>query len=247
LDFEFWILDFLVMSRGLFFSLDGLDGCGKSTQCRLLADYLQAKGLRVTTCVDPGGTAVGAELREILLHHHQEMTAGCEALLFMASRAQLVHEVIRPALDAQHIVISDRFLLATVVYQGHAGGLDPEQLWQAGKLSTGGVEPDLTQVLDQYKRSRPSQWRDGGGVEPDLTLVLDLPVEVAAARRTGPKDRFESRGPEFHARVRKGFQLEAGRHRDRMAVIDADRPPEVVFQAICREIEKFDLQVAKGG
>jgi dTMP kinase len=209
------------MPRGLFFSLDGLDGCGKSTQCRLLAEHLRSKGLRVTTCADPGGTAIGAQLRDILLHHRHEMTPACEACLFMASRAQLVHEVIRPALEAMHIVISDRYLLANVVYQGHAGGLDPDQLWQIGQVAT-------------------------GGIQPDLTLVLDIPVETAAARRTGPGDRVESRGPEYQARVRSGFLLEAMRHRDRMCVINADQPPDAVFQAICREVEKFDLQLAKG-
>ncbi len=202
------------MARGVFISLDGLDGCGKSTQCRLLADYLRDKGRSVTTCVDPGGTAVGAQLREILLHQRSTLAAECEALLFMASRAQLVHDVIRPALQAEHVVISDRYLLANVVYQGHAGGLDPEQLWQVGKLST-------------------------GGFDPDLTLVLDLPIEKAAARRTGPADRVESRGPEYHERVRRGFLLEAERHRERMCVIDADQPPTVVFQAICRAVERF--------
>jgi dTMP kinase len=209
------------MAQGLFFSLDGLDGCGKSTQCRLLADYLRGQGLRVTTCVDPGGTALGILLREILLHNKIDMASACEALLFMASRAQLAHEIIRPALAAGQIVISDRYLLANVVYQGHAGGLDPDQIWQVGQLST-------------------------GGLEPDLTLVLDVPVEVAAARRTGPTDRFESRGVDFQSRVRLGFQLEALRHSARMRLLNADQPQEAVFQAICREIEKFDLQVAKG-
>jgi dTMP kinase len=208
------------MSRGLFFSLDGLDGCGKSTQCRLLAEYLRAKGLRVTTCADPGGTPIGAQFREILLHRRHEMTPACEAFLFMASRAQLVHEVIQPALKAKHIIIADRYLLANVVYQGHGGGLDPDQLWQTGKLST-------------------------GGLEPDLTLVLDIPVETAAARRTGPADRVESRGPDYYSRVRSGFLLEAMRHPDRMRVVNADQPPDVVFQAVCREVEKFDLHVAK--
>src|SRR5262249_54360895 len=118
-------------SRGLFFSLDGLDGSGKSTQCRLLAGWLRARGHEVRECRDPGDTAVGKLLRDLLLEHrHPEMTTACEAYLFMASRAQLVAEVIRPALEAGRFVVSDRFLLANVVFQGHAGGLDPELLWR---------------------------------------------------------------------------------------------------------------------
>ena len=120
------------MTRGLFFSLDGLDGTGKSTQCRLLAEWLRSRGHEVIECADPGGTAIGRALRDILLHHRGEIAPACEALLFMASRAQLVAEVIRPALDAGRIVVCDRFLLANVVYQGHGAGLDAEQ---SGRLA----------------------------------------------------------------------------------------------------------------
>src|SRR5262245_30261121 len=98
------------MARGPFLSLDGVDGAGKSTQCRLLAEWLRGRGLEVVSCVDPGGTALGAELRQILLHHRGEVAPACEALLFMASRAQLAAEVVRPALDAGRAVVSDRFL-----------------------------------------------------------------------------------------------------------------------------------------
>src|SRR5262245_44004626 len=154
------------MRRGVFLSLDGIDGAGKSTQARLLAAWLRGRGLDVVECADPGGTAVGRELRELLLHRRHELALPCEALLFMASRAQLVAEVIRPALEGGKVVLSDRFLLANVVYQGHAGGLDVGLLWEAGRLST-------------------------GGLEPDLTLVLDLPPEEAAARRGRPADRVE--------------------------------------------------------
>src|SRR5437763_8535069 len=132
------------MTRPLFISLDGPDGAGKSTQCRLLATWLRSQGLGVTECHDPGGTALGAELRTLLLTHRGTMTLPAEALLFMASRAQLVDEVIRPALAAGHVVISDRFLLANVVYQGHAGGIDPQRLWDVGLFATGGLEPDVT-------------------------------------------------------------------------------------------------------
>src|SRR5262249_44522317 len=120
-----------IMSRPAFISLDGLDGTGKSTQCRLLADWLRGSGYAVTTSIDPGGTPLGTQLRSLVLHHRSEMDRMCEALLFMASRAQLLAEVIRPALAAGRIVVSDRFLLANIVYQGHAGGLDVERLWEA--------------------------------------------------------------------------------------------------------------------
>jgi dTMP kinase len=199
------------MPRGLFLSLDGLDGSGKSTQCRLLADWLRNRGYTVTLCVDPGGTVLGAQLREILLHHRREMTMACEAFLYMASRAQLVAEIIQPALAAGQVVVSDRFLLANVVYQGHAGGLDVEQLWQIGRLST-------------------------GGLEPDLTFVLDLPVEQARLRRAGPADRVESRATDYHVRVRNGFLTEAHRRPERIKIIDASQPVEAVQQSICQAV-----------
>jgi dTMP kinase len=202
------------MARAPFLSLDGLDGTGKSTQCRLLADWLRGRGHAVTTCADPGGTALGDQLRDILLHRRHELSLPCEALLFMASRAQLTSEVIRPALGAGRVVVADRYLLANVVYQGHAGGLDPELLWAVGRLAT-------------------------GGLEPDLTLVLDLPVERAVARRAGPADRVEGRDLAYHARVREGFRAEARRRPDRVRVIDAGPPVEVVQEAIRREVARI--------
>ena len=201
------------MARGLFISLDGLDGCGKSTQCRLLADWLRQQGWAVKTCVDPGGTPLGQQLRKIVLEQRGSVAMAAEALVFMASRAQLVAEVIRPALDAGHAVVSDRFLLANVVYQGHAGGLDPEQLWEAGKLST-------------------------GGLTPDLTLLLDLPPELAEARRNRPADRIESRGPDYHRRVREGFLAEARRHPESIKIVDASAAPEVVQVHLQQEVAR---------
>lgn len=201
------------MKRGLFLSLDGLDGTGKSTQHRLLVEWLRGRGRDVVACVDPGGTPLGQELRQVLKHGKHDLTTACEALLFMASRAQLVAEVIRPALDAGKVVVSDRFLLANVVYQGHAGGLDIELLWQAGRLST-------------------------GGLEPDLTLLLDLPLELALQRRGRPADRMESKPRDYHERVRDGFLLEASR-RPNVAVIDA-RPSIEEVQAVLRShLEKI--------
>jgi dTMP kinase len=202
------------MTAARFISLDGLDGSGKSTQCRLLADWLRGRGHAVTLCTDPGGTALGVQLRELLLYHRQEIALPCEALLFMASRAQLTAEVIRPALDAGGIVVSDRYTLANVVYQGHAGGLDVEALWQVGRLAT-------------------------GGVEPDLAVVLDLPLSVALARRDRPADRVESRGTDYHDRVRQGFLTEARRQPDRVRVVDASGPLSAVQDAIRHEVARL--------
>jgi dTMP kinase len=200
------------MPRTPFISLDGLDGTGKSTQCRLLADWLRGRGQTVTECADPGGTAIGTVVRDLLLHHRQEMALPCEALLFMASRAQLTAEVIRPALAAGQVVVCDRFLLANVVYQGHAGGLEVERLWDLGRFAT-------------------------GGLEPDLTLVLDLPVEAALARRGRPPDRLESREAAFHERVRAGFLAEARRRPERIRVVEASGPVAGIHERIVQEVE----------
>jgi dTMP kinase len=197
----------------LFISLDGLDGTGKSTQCRLLAAWLRELGREVTECADPGGTTIGDEIREMLLHRRHAMTPACEAFLFMASRSQLASEVIIPALGAGRIVVSDRYLLANVVYQGHAGGLDVEQLWQMGELAT-------------------------SGATPTITFILDLSVEEAARRRQGPADRVESRDLAYHTRVREGFLKEAARNPDGIKVINAAQAVQFVQQQIREEVAR---------
>ncbi len=193
----------------MFLSLDGIDGCGKTTQCRGLVEWLVGQGRPAILCSDPGSTALGIQLRQILLHSRGDLALPTEALLFMASRAQLVHEIIRPALSQGKIVVSDRFTLANVVYQGHAGGLPVEQLWQTAALAT-------------------------GGLEPDHTFVLDLPVEVATTRRSRPADRLESRPADYHERVRQGFLTEARRRPERVTVVDASGDAEAV-QATIRQ------------
>jgi dTMP kinase len=203
-----------MMTHGLFLALDGLDGTGKSTQTHLLASWLRARGRTVTACVDPGGTPVGDRIRQLILRPEQAPTLTCEALLFMASRAQLVGELIAPALAAGGDVVTDRFMLANVVYQGHAGGLDPEELWQIARFST-------------------------CGLEPDLTFVLDLPPAAARLRRGRPPDRIESRDAAYHSRVQSGFLAEAKRRPDRIRVIDASGPVESVHQAICSDVARI--------
>jgi dTMP kinase len=152
-------------------------------------------------------------LRDLLLGRRHEMTLPCEAFLFMASRAQLTAEVIRPALEAGHVVVADRFLLANVVYQGHAGGLNPDLLWKMGTLAT-------------------------GGLLPDLTLVLDLPVDKAVSRRTRPGDHIESRAHEYQQRVRAGFLAEARRSPESIHVVNAGRSVDEIHQQICGEVSR---------
>lgn len=194
--------------RSAFLSLDGIDGTGKSTQLELLAQRLRSLGMVVTTCTDPGGTELGVRLREILLFGRQiQMSMRAESLMFMASRAELVERVILPALARGEVVIADRFLLANVVYQGHAGGLDPAELWEVGRFST-------------------------SGLEPDATLVLDLPVIVARGRRKGEADRVEGRDDTYFERVREGFLFEARRRPEQHDVIDATGTIGEVHEAV---------------
>lgn len=201
------------MPAGLFLSFDGLDGTGKSTQCRRLATALKAAGVPVTHCVDPGGTALGARLRDLLLFGREyTISPRAEALLFMSSRAQLVDEVIRPALFRGEVVLSDRYLLANVVYQGHAGGLDPDDIWRVGAFST-------------------------GGLEPARTLLFDLPVELAVRRGKRDADRLESRGLMYMQQVRTGYLTEAARRPDRITVIDANSSEDVVADQVWAAVE----------
>lgn len=192
----------------MFFSLDGGDGTGKSTQCRLLADWLRADGRDVVTCRDPGSTPLGEAIRDVLLNRHDlSIHRRSEMLLYMAARAQLAEEIVRPALAAGKSVLADRYLLANVVYQGYGGGLDVDTLWEVGRVAT-------------------------GNLMPKLTIVLDVPAEVAAARLTGTPDRMESQGTAFHARVREGFLAEAARRPGEIRVVDASAGIEDVQKAI---------------
>jgi dTMP kinase len=172
------------LAPGLFVALDGPDGGGKTTQAARLVRWLTEQGHDVVACRDPGGTAVGDRLRQILLDRETtQLALRAEMLLYMASRAQLVAEVIRPALEAGRLVVSDRYLLANVVYQGYASGLPIDEVWDVGKAAT-------------------------GGLMPDLTIVIDVPPDVARARVGLPRDRVEDRPDSYRQRVRRGF-LEA--------------------------------------
>src|SRR5262245_49297051 len=196
----------------MFFSFDGVDGTGKSTQIRLLTEALRAQGRKVVTCRDPGSTALGERLREILLDRHEmAIHRRTEMLLYMTARAQLVEEVIRPALTAGNVILSDRFLLANVVYQAHAGGLDPEEVWRVGQIAT-------------------------AGIMPRLVFVLDMPADRAAARIQRAPDRMEAQGLEYLEKVRQGFLTEARQSPQHIIVINADRPIEEIHATVLEQV-----------
>lgn len=197
----------------MFYSFDGIDGSGKSTQARLFADWLRECGHEVVACRDPGSTRLGEEVRKLLLDRDDlGISRRAEMLLYMAARAQLVEEVIKPAVAAGKTVVSDRFLLANVVYQGHAGGLDVPSLWQVGQVAT-------------------------GGLEPDLTFVLDLDDASASERLDRPLDRMERQGDAFRADLRAGYLAEAARRPEGIVVIDASRSIEKVQAEIRQKVD----------
>ena len=173
------------MKSGKFIVLEGSDGSGKSSQATALSEWLEHAGHRVVCCHDPGSTPLGDAVRNILLHRKElRLDPEAEMFLYMASRAQLVREVIQPALQNGDWVISDRFLMSNIVYQGHAGGLDTEAIREVGTIAT-------------------------CGIQPDLTLVLDIDLDTASTRMNRPLDRLESRGDTYREKVRGGYRIEA--------------------------------------
>ena len=197
-----------------FITLEGIDGSGKSSQLSRLADWLRNRGLEVVACRDPGSTAAGDAVRQILLHRQEiPLASTAEMFLYMAARAQLVAEVIQPALARGAWVVSDRFLLSNVVYQGHAGGLEPSRLWDVGHTAT-------------------------AGLTPDLVLWLDIDLATAATRMQRSLDRLESRGDAFRERLRAGYRDEAAADPQRIRRVDAAAEPDRVaarLQEILRD------------
>ena len=197
---------------GRFFCLDGPDGGGKTTQAARLVDALRGLGREVVACRDPGGTALGERLRGILLDRGPlQPVMRAEMLLFNASRAQLVAEIIQPALARGAVVVADRYLLANVVYQGYAGGLPVDEVWAVGRAAT-------------------------GGLMPDLTLLLDVPPEVAKQRVGLARDRMEDRPDSYRLAVRNGFLQAVESYPGTIRVLDATGDPEAVAQRIFEEV-----------
>jgi dTMP kinase len=193
--------------RGLFITLEGPEGSGKSSQGRRLAQWLRRSGRRVVAMRDPGSTALGRALRRALLHTDHPLSPLQEALLFIGGRVVLVEERIRPALARGRTVVCDRFHDSTVAYQGFGGGLD----WR---------------WLDRLGR------RAIGRMTPQITLVLDVPTDVGFRRLRRRHDRMERKTREFHRRVRGGYARLARREPRRFAFINAARPPQDVARQI---------------
>jgi len=201
----------------MFITFEGIEGSGKTTQIKLLVSLLLAKGYECIATREPGATKIGEKIRAILLDSsHTTMLPLTELLLYEADRAQHVHEVIKPALAANKVVVSDRFFDATTVYQGYARGFDLELIQQIHQV-----------MLD--------------GLKPDLTLILDLPVDVGLERawerinsrsKGLPEDRFEKETLAFHEKVRQGYLTLAKREPKRFRVIDASKDPQTVHREV---------------
>jgi len=193
---------------GKFIVLDGPEGAGKTTQVERLVRWLRENGRQATAVRDPGSTPVSERIRAVLLDKRlPDMDARTEVFLYMASRAEMVARIIRPALGVGLVVVSDRFVSSTVAYQGSAGGIDPAVIWDLGRVAC-------------------------GGIEPDLTVILDLPVEAGFARLVREHDRIESKDRSYHEKVRQGFLGMALARPDRFAVVDAQRSPDEVAAAV---------------
>jgi dTMP kinase len=185
--------------RGKFIAFDGGEGCGKTTQIGLLRDRLAYIGLEVLAVRDPGTTRIGELIRAILLNpDHNEMGMRCEMLLYMAARAQMMHETIRPALDAGQVVLTDRFVSSTLSYQLGGDGLTADEILATAQIA-------LNHRL------------------PDLTIILDMPPERAIERVTRAKDRIEQRPLSYHQQVRANFLSQAKAHPERYQVVSAER------------------------
>ncbi len=198
--------------KGKFIVLDGPDGCGKSTQAKLLRKWAQDNQVEAVSFRDPGTTVIGEKIRAILLDPaHKEMNTRCELLLYMAARAQLYSECITPALKQGKCVILDRWLSSTCAYQGYAGGF--------------GIRKVIKLAIDSLERA----W-------PDVTIILDIGLEAAKPRLSADLDRMEQKSKDYHEKVRQGF-LELAKEMENFKVVDATDDIDAVHKNIMNHIK----------
>ncbi len=201
------------MDKGLFITFEGADGCGKTTQMQLLAEYLENHGHDVVLTREPGGKGLGEKVREILLNYDGEVSDRCESFLFLADRAQNIDIIVNPAVNAGKFVLCDRHTDSTVAYQGYGRGLDLERINQLNDIAT-------------------------NGRKPDLTFLFDIDTETSMQRVGKEKDRMESAGLEFHNRVRNGYLKLAKQEPERIKVIDATKSIEEIHQEVLSQLAK---------
>lgn len=209
----------------LFITCEGGEGSGKSTLMEHLAQNLRKRGFDVVTTREPGGVPLGEQIRKLLLKADTRAAIGSKAelMLFLSARAQHIDELIKPALDAGKIVICDRFNDSTVAYQGYARGLGIESVQRLCNFVCNGIEPDLTFFLD---------------VDPEEGLQRSQRLEKDTSA-AGKVDRIEAEKLEFHQRVRQGMRRLVAQFPERMRVIDAHQPPDVVFETALKLLEPF--------
>ena len=195
------------MKRGLFITFEGADGCGKTTQLKLLGEYLQNKNRQIIITREPGAKGLGEKIREILLNYDGEVSSVCESFLFLADRAQHIDVIVKPAIEQGKIVLCDRHIDSTVAYQGYGRGLDIERINMLNNIAT-------------------------SNLKPDLTLVFDIDVETSMKRVGKEKDRMESAGVEFHNRVREGYLELANSEPERIKVIDATQSIDAIHKQV---------------
>ncbi len=196
------------MKKGLFITFEGADGCGKTTQLNLLADYLkQSRDVVITR--EPGAKGLGEKLREILLNYDEEIAPRCESFLFLADRAQHIEQIVKPAVLEGKIVLCDRHTDSTVAYQGYGRGLNLNEINYLNNLAT-------------------------GGLKPDLTVVFDVDIETSMARVGSEKDRMETSGTEFFNRVRNGYLEIAKQEPERVKVLNAAKSIDAVFSDLLK-------------
>lgn len=201
------------MKKGIFITFEGSEGCGKSTQAKMLVDYLVAEGHAAKIIREPGGVVISEKVRDILLDKaHTQMCKECETLLYMAARAQLVEEVIIPEIDQGTIVICDRFLDSTLAYQGYGCGVDIPMIREIGAFAT-------------------------KHIDPSMTFFLDLDVEEGLERRGANKDRIELRSLEYHNKVRQGYLDIANKEPQRVKVIPGNWTRERIFDEIKKHVK----------